>query len=184
MPTPGSGLSRGSALAASFARNWYLIDASWHHPVHLAQKCSTILQGRHKPLFAWKQDCGDHVVVMNCSQLAMSEFEWEFHRFTDQKTTRPGDKVITFAWEFLRDNPGQIVRRTTRLYLETKRIDFRDAWLTRLHCFKDKNIPDNILRNVNFMLPRKKVPRKLSEYSQEQIDNFPVIWAKSDQYKF
>ena len=114
----------------------------------------------------------------------MSEFEWEFHRFIDNKTTRPGDNIITFAWEFLRDDPQQIIKRTTKLYLENKRIDFRDAWLTRLHCFKDEDIPDSILKNVNFVLPRKKAPRKLSEYTQEEIDNFPVIWAKDDEYKF
>ena len=113
----------------------------------------------------------------------MTEFEWEFHRFIDNKTTRPGDDKVIFCWELLRDDPGQLVRRNTKRYLENKRTNSRDDWLSRLHCFRDENIPLDILRRINFMLPRKKAPRKLSEYTQEEMDNFPVIWSKTDNYR-
>lgn len=38
---------------------------------------ATYLCGKHKPIWHPMTDCGDHVVVVNTSQVAMHGFDWK-----------------------------------------------------------------------------------------------------------
>ncbi|KAH8019478.1 hypothetical protein HPB51_019771 [Rhipicephalus microplus] len=43
--------------------------------VKSAEMISDVLQGKHKPIFSPTSDCGDHVVVTNCSEITMPWYE-------------------------------------------------------------------------------------------------------------
>ncbi len=40
-------------------------------------KVATYLCGKHKPFWHPETDCGDHVVVVNTSRVAMHGFDWK-----------------------------------------------------------------------------------------------------------
>ncbi|XP_067887102.1 39S ribosomal protein L13, mitochondrial isoform X3 [Heterodontus francisci] len=45
-------------------------------------------------------------------------------------------------------------------------------------------IPDEILKNLVEELPQpRQVPRRLNEYTQEEIDAFPRLWTPPDDYR-
>lgn len=44
----------------------------------LGEKVAKYLSGRHKPIFHPETDCGDHVVVINCKDVAMHAFDWKY----------------------------------------------------------------------------------------------------------
>ncbi|KAF7651675.1 hypothetical protein LDENG_00107400, partial [Lucifuga dentata] len=60
----------------------------------------------------------------------------------------------------------------------------RRTMMQRLHLFSDDLLPDDILANLTEELPQpREIPRKLSEYTQEEIDAFPRLWTPREDYK-
>ena len=53
-------------------RNWHLVDASGLPIGRLASEIAQILRGKHKPQYAPHLDVGDHVVVINASEIAIT----------------------------------------------------------------------------------------------------------------
>ncbi|MCF7953728.1 MAG: 50S ribosomal protein L13 [Spirochaetales bacterium] len=48
--------------------NWYLIDAEGERLGRIAVKAASIIRGKHKPEFAYHQDMGDHVIIINADK--------------------------------------------------------------------------------------------------------------------
>ena len=64
--------STNSAKSADVVRKWHLIDASEIALGRLASRAAHILRGKHKPSYTPHVDCGDHVVVINASQVKVT----------------------------------------------------------------------------------------------------------------
>lgn len=60
------------AKPADITRKWYVIDAKGQNFGRLASAVATILAGKHKPTFTPGVDCGDHVIVINADQVAVT----------------------------------------------------------------------------------------------------------------
>ena len=65
----------------TFARVWYLINADRQPAGSLAKVVSNHLQGIHKPMYSPSSDVGDHVVVVNAKEIALSGNKWEQKTF-------------------------------------------------------------------------------------------------------
>ncbi|XP_059972157.1 large ribosomal subunit protein uL13m isoform X2 [Mesoplodon densirostris] len=62
---------------------------------------------------------------------------------------------------------------------------FRQVTAAQLHQ-KDPvaDIPEDILKNLVEELPQpRKVPRRLDEYTQEEIEAFPRVWSPPEDYR-
>ena len=53
-------------------RDWYVIDAEDIVLGRLASKAAHILRGKHKPTYTPHVDCGDFVIVVNASKVALT----------------------------------------------------------------------------------------------------------------
>jgi len=53
-------------------RTWYVIDAEDLPLGRLATKVAHVLRGKHKPTFTPHMDCGDFVIVINASKVALT----------------------------------------------------------------------------------------------------------------
>jgi len=53
-------------------RTWYVIDAEDLPLGRLASKVAHVLRGKHKPTFTPHMDCGDFVIVVNASKIALT----------------------------------------------------------------------------------------------------------------
>jgi large subunit ribosomal protein L13 len=53
-------------------RKWHLIDASDKPLGRVAVQAANLLRGKHKTEFAPHVDCGDHVVIVNCSKARLT----------------------------------------------------------------------------------------------------------------
>ena len=51
---------------------WYLIDAEGERLGRVAVKAASIIRGKHKPEFAYHQDMGDHVIIINADKADLS----------------------------------------------------------------------------------------------------------------
>ena len=53
-------------------RKWYIIDAANKPLGRVATEAAKLLRGKHKPTFTPNLDVGDHVIILNCSQVILT----------------------------------------------------------------------------------------------------------------
>ena len=54
-------------------RKWYIIDAEGKPLGRVATEAAKLLRGKHKPTFTPNIDVGDHVIVINCSKVVLTD---------------------------------------------------------------------------------------------------------------
>lgn len=63
-------VAKPDEMAAS--RNWYIVDAKGKPLGRLASEVASLLRGKGKPSYTPHVDCGDHVIVINCGEVALT----------------------------------------------------------------------------------------------------------------
>ncbi|XP_045309758.1 39S ribosomal protein L13, mitochondrial isoform X1 [Leopardus geoffroyi] len=160
---------------ATFARVWYLLDGKMQPPGKLAALASIKLQGLHKPVYHQLSDCGDHVVIMNTRHIAFSGNKWEQKVYSSHTGYPGGFRQVTAAQLHQKD-PVAIVKLA--IYGMLPKNLHRRTLMQRLHLFPDEDIPEDIRENLVEELPQpRKVPRRLDEYTREEIEAFPRVWS-------
>lgn len=150
-------------------------------PGKIATMCSVRLQGKHKPIYHALSDCGDHVVIINSKHIAFSGNKWEQKVYSSHTGYPGGFKQLTAAQLHHKD-PKAIVKLA--VYGMLPRNLHRRTMMQRLHIFSDDELPDDIRANLTEELPQpREIPRKLSEYTQEEKDAFPKLWTPPEDYK-
>ncbi|KAG9471531.1 large ribosomal subunit protein uL13m [Eleutherodactylus coqui] len=172
--------SRAAQQWATFSRMWYIIDATMQPPGKIAAMCALRLQGLHKPVYHAVSDCGDHVVVKNTRHIAFSGNKWEQKVYSSHTGYPGGFKQITAA-TLHRKDPTAIVRKA--VYGMLPKNLHRRTLMLRLHIFPEAEIPEEILKNLVEELKQPRIiPRRLNEYSKEEIETFPRLWIPSMDY--
>lgn len=139
------------------------------------------LKGKHKPIYHDLSDCGDHVVIINSKEIAFSGNKWEQKVYSSHSGYPGGFKQVTAAQLHQKD-PKAIVKLA--IYGMLPKNLHRRTMMQRLHIFADDVLPDNIKANLTEELPQpRKIPKKLNEYTQEEIDAFPKLWTPPEDYK-
>ena len=55
--------------------------------------------------------------------------------------------------------------------------------MARLHVYPDENVPDDIMSNVSHQISQvRPVPRKLDEFTKEEVEKFPKLWDYPEEY--
>nr|XP_033789141.1 39S ribosomal protein L13, mitochondrial isoform X2 [Geotrypetes seraphini] len=150
-------------------------------PGKIAAETSIRLQGKHKPVFHPISDCGDHVVVINTRHIAFSGNKWEQKVYSSHTGYRHGFKQVTAA-ELHRKDQTAIVKLA--IYGMLPKNLQRRTLMQRLHLFPEDIIPEDIRKNLVEELPQPRlVPKRLDEYTQEEIDAFPRLWIPPEDYR-
>ncbi|XP_043363334.1 39S ribosomal protein L13, mitochondrial isoform X2 [Dermochelys coriacea] len=160
---------------ATFARAWYLIDGKMQPPGKLAAMSVIRLQGKHKPMYHALSDCGDHVVIINTRHIAFSGNKWEQKVYSSHTGYPGGLKQVTATQLHLKD-PTAIVKLA--IYRMLPKNLHRRTMMQRLHLFPEDVIPEDIHNNlVEELAQPRRIPKRLDEYTQEEIDAFPMLWT-------
>ena len=71
------------AKPAEVTRTWYVLDAAEKPLGRVAAAAAHLLRGKHKPTFTPHVDCGDHVIIINCSKAVLigNKLEKKFYRY-------------------------------------------------------------------------------------------------------
>ena len=84
------------ATSENTEQKWYVVDASGKVLGRLASQIAKVLRGKHKPEFTPHADAGDHVIVVNASEIKVTgkkEAEKVYHSHSGYPG---GIKEITF----------------------------------------------------------------------------------------
>ncbi|XP_011603810.1 large ribosomal subunit protein uL13m isoform X3 [Takifugu rubripes] len=158
-----SSFSRSAQQWATFARSWFLIDARMQPPGKIAAMTSIRLQGKHKPIYHALRN------------------KWEQKVYSSHSGYPGSFKQVTAAQLHHKD-PTAIVKLA--VYGMLPRNLHRRTMMQRLHIFPEDELPDDIRANLTEELPQpREIPRKLDEYSQEEMNAFPRLWTPPQDYK-
>ncbi|XP_021363164.1 39S ribosomal protein L13, mitochondrial-like [Mizuhopecten yessoensis] len=164
----------------TFSRVWWLYDANHQCVFKSARKIAKYLQGHHKPIYHPLSDIGDHVVVINTKHIAMRHEAWRTYRF-HHHTGYPKGHSMTAAWRLHDMDPTQILQRTVKTVMPSNLS--RPNLLRRLHLFPEEDVPDDILANVCDQIKQiQPVPKRLDQYTEEEIRNFPKLFDWPEEY--
>lgn len=158
----------------TFARTWWLYDAKWQDPFDSGLLVARYLTGKHKPIWHPESDCGDHVVVINASHIALPNEEWRWRAFFHNTQWRGGQNWGT-AWERHLEDPTFILERA--IYRYSGKGDARYKAFARLILTKDAALPEDIRSKISAQIRQlREVPRKLDDIPKEELDNFPKLF--------
>ena len=98
------------AKKGELVRKWYLVDAEGQTLGRLATRIAMVLMGKHKPTYTPHVDCGDFVVVVNASKVALTGRKAEQKRLY-RHTGYPGHLRSVTAGHMREKQPERLVER-------------------------------------------------------------------------
>ena len=110
-----------SANKGTVKKEWLLVDAEGQNLGRLASKVAKILRGKYKPDFTPHVDCGDNVVVVNASKIALTGNKWDDKKYI-RYTGYPGGQRVRTAREQMQKNPTAIVEAAVKGMLPKNKL--------------------------------------------------------------
>ena len=94
-------------------RQWHLVDARGKVLGRLASQVAQILRGKTKPIYSPHIHTGDHVIVINASQVVVTGKKAEQKQYYKYSGYPGGLKAIPYQKLFAR-NPDRVVRMAVK----------------------------------------------------------------------
>jgi len=135
-------------------RNWHLVDASGLPIGRLASEIAQILRGKHKPQYAPHLDVGDHVVVINASEIAITSKKPEQKMYHAHSCFPGGIKSESFN-SLRQRKPERIIERAVWGMLPKNRLG--RAILKKLHIYANAEHPHESQNPQELIFNIKKV---------------------------
>lgn len=122
-----------SAKSHEVEPNWYVVDADNRIVGRFASKLAIILMGKHKPIYTPHVDCGDYVIVQNCSRVRFTgqPLAHESHPYFTRKMARkeyqrysgyPSGLKTTKGEVLIESKPGFVLREAVRRMLPKNKL--------------------------------------------------------------
>ena len=135
-------------------RNWHLVDASGLPIGRLASEIAQILRGKHKPQYAPHLDVGDHVVVINASEIAITSKKPEQKMYHSHSGFPGGIKSESFN-SLRQRKPERIIERAVWGMLPKNRLG--RSILKKLHIYSNADHPHESQNPQELIFNIKKV---------------------------
>jgi len=91
-------------------RKWWLVDADGKTLGRLASRISTVLRGKHKPVYAPHMETGDYVVVVNAEKVKITGNKRE-QKVYYRHSGYPGGLKTTSLKDMMDKYPDRVVRQ-------------------------------------------------------------------------
>ena len=101
---------------AEVERKWYIIDATDLPLGRVASKVAHILRGKHKVTFTPHVDCGDYVIILNASNVKLTDKMYYNH------SGYTGGLRIRSAKEMKERYPEEMIERAVKGMLPKGRL--------------------------------------------------------------
>ena len=113
-------------------RKWYLLDAEGKTLGALAAEASTLLRGKHKPIFTPHVDTGDFVVVINADKVVLTGKKLDQKMYYHHTGYIGNLKEVKYK-KLMAEKPEFVVKKAVKGMLPDNTLG-RKA-LTRLHVY-------------------------------------------------
>ena len=109
------------AKTAEIDRKWYIVDAAGKAVGRVAAEVAKVLRGKHKPTFTPHMDTGDHVIVINASQLVFTGNKATQKTYFRHSGYQSGAKY-TVAGKLLASRPEGVMEMAVKGMLPKNRL--------------------------------------------------------------
>ena len=134
---------------AEISRKWYVLDAAGKPLGRVAAQAAHILRGKHKPTYAPHADCGDHVIIINCSQAVLTGKKLENKKFYWHTGWIGGLKAISYK-DMMANQADRAMTIAVNGMLPNNSLG--RAQLKRLRTYKDANHKQEAQKPVAYEL--------------------------------
>lgn len=121
-----------SPTADSITRDWHLFDAKGQVLGRLATQIAEILMGKQKVTFSRHMDMGDHVVVINASEVVVTGKK-ESQKVYHQHSGYPGGMKVTPLRNMRQTHSDRIIIHAVSGMIPQNKL--HDKMLKHLHVF-------------------------------------------------
>lgn len=121
---------------AKIERKWYVVDAKGKVLGRLASRVAQILRGKHKPQYAPHIDVGDHVIVINASEVVLTGKKVEQKEMMRFSGYPGGLKRIPYA-KLMKHKPEIVVEKAIKGMLPHTRLGRKMAKKLRVYAGPD-----------------------------------------------
>ncbi|MCD7828322.1 MAG: 50S ribosomal protein L13 [Clostridiales bacterium] len=118
---------------ADIQRDWYVIDAEGKTLGAVATEAAVLLRGKHKPTFAYHEDCGDNVIIINAEKVVLTGKKLDEKMYYHHTGYIGNMKKIKYS-TLMREKPEFVVEKAVKGMLPDTTLG-RKAF-TRLHVYK------------------------------------------------
>jgi len=94
--------------ADDIERSWYVVDVAGRRLGRVATEIARVLRGKHKPMYTPHLDTGDHVIVVNASQIVLSGNKADQKTYFRHSGYMGGEQHIPFR-RMLETHPERVV---------------------------------------------------------------------------
>lgn len=98
---------------ADVQRDWHIVDASGQVLGRLASRVAQILRGKHKPIYSPHIDTGDHVIIINASDVVVTGKKVEQKIYYHHSGYPGGLKAVPYGRMFAK-SPERVVRMAVK----------------------------------------------------------------------
>jgi len=139
-----------SARESDIQRAWLVVDASGKTLGRLATHVATALRGKHKPMYTPHLDTGDHVVVINAKQIALTGAKNENKKYF-RHTMYPGGSYWVTIRDLMEKHPERVVQQAVKGMLPHTKLG--RAMFKKLKVYPGPEHPHAAQRPVAWELP-------------------------------
>lgn len=102
-------------------KQWLLVDVEGKNLGRVCSEIAYLLRGKHKTNFTPHADCGDNVVVINASKVALTGGKWDEKEYI-RYTGYPGGQRFATPREVMAKNPIGMIEMAVRGMLPKNRL--------------------------------------------------------------
>jgi large subunit ribosomal protein L13 len=139
-----------SARESDIQRAWLVVDASGKTLGRLATHVATALRGKHKPMYTPHMDTGDHVVVINARQIALTGAKSQDKKWF-RHTLYPGGSYWVTIRDLMEKHPERVVQQAVKGMLPHTKLG--RAMFKKLKVYPGPEHPHAAQRPVSWDLP-------------------------------
>lgn len=140
-----------SAKASELDAKWYVVDAEGVVLGRLATEVAQILRGKFKPMYTPHMNCGDYVIVINASKIAVTGKRLQDKMYYSH-SGYPGGLKTESLGHLLARKPQAVIERAVRGMLPHTRLG--DDIMGRLKVYPGPSHPHQAQQPVPWSRPR------------------------------
>ena len=110
------------AKTGELTRKWYVVDISGKVLGRAATKIATVLMGKHRPEYTPHVDTGDHVIVINASQVRVTGNNKLTEKVYTHYSGYPSGLKSTTLEEMLAKHPERVISQAVKRMLPKSRL--------------------------------------------------------------
>lgn len=126
-----------SLKEGDISKKWLLIDAKDVVLGRLASLIAKFLRGKHKPAFTPHMDCGDNVIVVNASKIALTGNKLHVNKGKKYywHTGYPGGIKEISASKLLAEKPEEVLIKAVKRMITRNKLGKKQ--MSKLYVYKD-----------------------------------------------